>query len=101
MGRPLLNEPRARFAVGKRALVGITILSQDGDLVERNQFVGRIASVDPDRGIELLLDDRSSYWLPPDSRSLEEARPGEYSLRSNGQTVVDPDYICTWDDHSA
>ena len=94
--RPLLNEQRARFAVGKRALVGITVLSSDEELLERHQFVGTIADADPDHGIRLLLDDGSDYWLPPDSRCLEEARPGEYRLHSNGQTVVDPDYVCTW-----
>ena len=95
-GRPLLNEQRAQFAVGKRALVGITVVSHDGEPVEQHQFVGTIADTDPDDGIRLLLDDGTDYWLPPDSRSLEEARPGEYRLRSNGQTVVDPDYVCTW-----
>jgi hypothetical protein len=66
------------------------------DLIEQSQFVGTIAEVDPVRGIELVLDDRSSYWLPPDARAFQEASPGEYTLRSTGQTVVDPDYICTW-----
>jgi hypothetical protein len=95
-GRPLLNEQRARFMVDKRVLVGITVLSKDGDLVEQHQFAGTIASVDPDHGIQLTLDDGGAYWLPPDTRALEEARPGEYRLRSNGQTVVNPDYLCTW-----
>ena len=95
-GRPLLNEPRARFMVDKRALVGLTVLSQGGDLVKQSQFVGTITEVDPARGIELVLDDHSSYWLPPDARAFEEAPPGEYTLRSNGQTVVDPDYVCRW-----
>jgi hypothetical protein len=95
-GRPLLNEQRTQFAVGKRALVGITVVSHDEQLVERQQFVGTIAAADAHHGIRLSLDDGSDYWLPPDTRSLEEARPGEYSLHSNGQTVVDPDYVCTW-----
>jgi hypothetical protein len=95
-GRRLLNESRARFMVDKRALVGLTVLSQAGDLIEQSQFVGTIAEVDPARGIELVLDDRSSYWLPPDARAFQEAAPGEYTLRSTGQTVVDPDYVCTW-----
>jgi hypothetical protein len=95
-GHRLLNESRARFMVDKRALVGLTVLSQSGDLIEQSQFLGTIADVDPARGIELVLDDQSSYWLPPDVRAFQEAPPGEYTLRSTGQTVVDPDYVSTW-----
>jgi hypothetical protein len=95
-GRPVLNEARARFMFGKRALVGLDLMSETGDLIEQSQFTGIIARVDPADGIQLVLDDQSVYWLPPDARSFEEAAPGEYTLRSNGQTVVNPDYIATW-----
>ncbi len=95
-GRPNLNEPRALFMVDKRVLVGLTVLSEKGDLVEQTQFVGTVESVDRADGIRLVLDDGASYSLPPDARAFEEAAPGEYTLRSNGQTVVDPDYVCTW-----
>jgi hypothetical protein len=96
-GDALFNEQRARFAIGKRVLVGITELSPDEeDVVARHAFAGTVRSVEPERGIELLLDDRSSYWLPPDASSLHEAPPGEYALRGTGQTVVDPDYTVTW-----
>jgi hypothetical protein len=95
-GRPILNEERAEFAIGKRVLVGITVLTPGGELIEQRQFVGQVASVDPAKGIELNLANRTSYWLPPDARLLEEAAPGEYRLRSTGEIVTDPDYISTW-----
>jgi hypothetical protein len=96
-GEALFNEQRARFAIGKRVLVGITELSPDEeDVVARHAFAGTVRSVERERGIELLLDDRSSFWLPPDASSLREAPPGEYALRASGQTVVDPDYTVTW-----
>jgi hypothetical protein len=99
-GRPSFNEERARFALGKRVLIGLTMLSTSGDLAERRQFLGTIARIDPTAGIELTLGDGSTYWLPPDARSLEEAPPGEYRLRSTSELVVDPDYIFTWTVHS-
>jgi hypothetical protein len=95
-GVPQLNQERARFAIGKRVLVGLTTLSPAGELVERRQFPGKLVAVDPARGLALELDDGSHYWLPPDVRSLAEAPPGEYRLRSTGQVELDPDYICTW-----
>jgi hypothetical protein len=96
-GEALFNVQRACFAIGKRVLVGITELSpQEDEVVGRHTFAGTVCSVDPERGIELRLDDRSSYWLPPDTSALREAPPGEYELRATGQTVVDPDYTATW-----
>jgi hypothetical protein len=91
------NRAEAECAIGKRVLVGITVLSHDDDeVVERHSFAGLVKSVEPSRGIELLLDDDTSYWLPPDTDSLREAPPGEYYLRDTGQTVVNPDYLATW-----
>ena len=95
-GAPTLNEERARFALGKRVLVGLTVLSSAGDLVEQRQFAGSLISVDSAHGLELELDDDSRRWLPPDVRSLEEAPPGEYRLRSTGEVEQDPDYLFTW-----
>jgi hypothetical protein len=96
-GDVLFNEARARFALGKRVLVGVTVLSSDEqEVVQRHAFAGVVASIEPARGIELRLDDQTSYWLPPDSSALQEAPPGEYQLHDTGQTIVDPDYITTW-----
>jgi hypothetical protein len=96
-GETVFNEERARFAIGKRVLVGISVLTPDEqDVAERHAFAGTVASVEPGRGIELRLDDRSSYWLPPDMSALHEAAPAEYVLRDTGQTVVSPDYTTTW-----
>jgi hypothetical protein len=67
----------------------------DGEVAQR-QLVGTLSSVDPVRGIGFSLDGGGTYRLPPDGRALEEACPGSYRLRSTGETVVDPDYTCTW-----
>jgi len=36
------------------------------------------------------------FSLPPDVTSLQPAKPGTYKLRSSGEVVVNPDYVCTW-----
>jgi hypothetical protein len=61
-GRPSFNAERARFAVGKRVLIGLTKLSASGEAVQRRQFLGTVARVDPVSGIELALADGSTYW---------------------------------------
>jgi hypothetical protein len=95
-GRRRLNEARAQFALGKRVLLGVTVILPTGAVVEQRQLVGELMTVDASDGLELILDDGSSYWLPPDVSALEEAPPGEYRLRSSGEVIVDPDYTCTW-----
>lgn len=36
------------------------------------------------------------FWLPPDVGPFQDAKPGEYKLRSTGEVVVDPDLLATW-----
>jgi hypothetical protein len=95
-GRPVLNEDRAQFAIGKRVLVGITKMTPDGLAQEHGQLFGTLSAIDAANGLTLALSNGTTYTLPPDIRSLEEARPGEYRLRSTGEVVVDPDYTFTW-----
>ncbi len=93
--RPLLNLDRALAMRGRRALVGVTNIDRDDNVIDREQFVGRIADVDAS-SITLEVADGSARWLPPDVRPFDEAWPGEYRLRDTGELVVDPDYVVTW-----
>ncbi|HEV2489437.1 MAG TPA: hypothetical protein VGT03_06495 [Candidatus Acidoferrales bacterium] len=49
-----------------------------------------------EKGITIKLNDGSEFTLPPDLRVLEPAPPGEYRLRSTGEVIVDPDYLCSY-----
>jgi hypothetical protein len=40
--------------------------------------------------------DGKLYTLPPDTRSIEVAPPGEYRLRATGEVVCNPDYTVTF-----
>lgn len=93
--RPLLNLERALSMRGRRALIGVTNVDRESNVIDQEQFVGRIADVD-ESSITLELEDGSTRWLPPDVRPFDEAWPGEYRLRGTGELVVDPDYVATW-----
>jgi hypothetical protein len=95
-GRPLMNEDRARFALGKGVLVGVTEVSTSDEVLAQRQFFGVIESADPRHGLSLRLANGELRNLPPDVRGLEEAPPGEYRLRSTGEVVKDPDFTMTW-----
>ncbi|HEX8662043.1 MAG TPA: hypothetical protein VF686_09250 [Brevundimonas sp.] len=85
--------------VGRRVLVGLTFLHPDESFDRQEQMFGRIVSMDRSNGVEVALEGQrvgETFWLPPDLRPFSEAAPGEYRLRSTGETVVDPDLLATW-----
>jgi len=98
-GLPAWDDEVATSLPGKLILVGITYKDAEGAVVESVQFFGRVVKAERARGITLALEGGRSgetYVLPPDMRSLERARPGEYRLRSTGEIVIDPDFLITW-----
>lgn len=95
-GRPVLNEERLQAMGGRTVLVGITEVSDDGEVVDRQQFAGVLRGVGDDGWITLELLDGTLASLPPDTRPFEEARPGRYELSTTGQVVDDPDFLCSW-----
>lgn len=97
--RPVWDATLAESVVGKVILVGLTYLSDDGGIMEQDQFFGTVLSVHPRAGIVLLLAgqrDGKQYALPPDTRSIEVAPPGEYCLRATGDVVCNPDFTVTF-----
>jgi len=85
--------------VGKTILVGVTTQDFRGNVLYQEQVHGRIDVADPKRGLVIELHGAGAgrkYALPPDLRSLEDAPPGEYRLRSTGEIVRDPDFLVTW-----
>ena len=82
---------------GARLLVGITREHQSGE-VSREQFWG-VAHIEDHGDLCLVViecKDGKIREYPFDNRTLQEASPGEYRLRSTGEVVVDPDYLMTW-----
>ena len=89
------DDDLAQRLLGKVLLVGLTYMAVDGAVIEQQQFFGQAVSVDSCKGILVALSGIRSgehFNLPPDTRAIETAAPGEYRLRATGDVVVDPDY---------
>ena len=85
--------PQPGAFMGKRVLVGITVLDKAGVLIEQFQVHGRVSDFSPRDGLVLTKPDGGRYTLPPSLAWLKPARPGEYRLRSTGEVLIDPDYL--------
>jgi hypothetical protein len=95
--RPKYDEAFARSLVGKVILVGRTIEDRRGEFKGQEQLWGKVESVSPGGIVLALQGSRAGEreTLPPATDWLEPAKPGNYRLRSTGETVVDPDFLLT------
>lgn len=85
--------------LGKRLLVGLTYVGVGGTPVDHLQVHGRVQTADPHSGVILQLEGKragESFTLPPDTSAIRIAPPGDYHLRSTGETVANPDYLAEW-----
>lgn len=85
--------------VGKTLLVGVTYYGADGSPTGQEQFYGNVKRANTSDGIVMRLDGTrlgEEFALPPDTRSVYRAAPGQYRLRSTGEVVVDPDFTVTF-----
>jgi len=81
--------------IGKTILIGLTYYTADNEFIEQKQCWGTVIEADENR-ISVKLNDGKIFVLPPDLSSTQAAAPGEYFLHSTGETVVNPDYLATW-----
>ena len=85
--------------VGRMVLVGLTAL-EGQTVVERYQVHGRIALVDPARGVQVMLVETGRpFWLPGEREAFEVAPIGDYRLSASGEVVRNPDLFTTWAVH--
>jgi hypothetical protein len=93
------DEGFAEELVGCLVLVGITRLDPAGEVIDTDQMFGFVTSADRGRGIALKLGGRrdgETYVLPPQTDIFEPGTLGDYRLKSTGEWVSAPDYVCTW-----
>src|SRR5882757_3051670 len=93
------DQEEADGIVGMSVVVGITRLAADGKTVKsQTQYHGRITGAKPN-GFEITCEGKSAgetMTLPPDLRAFHHARPGQYKLRSTGETIENPDLTTSW-----
>ncbi|MEY4483887.1 MAG: hypothetical protein RL693_1339 [Verrucomicrobiota bacterium] len=80
--------------IGKTVLIGISKLNHRDEVLEQQQYVGVIASIDD--LIHIRLSNGVDFTLPPDLNAFQAAQPGVYRLRSTGEEVEDPDFTVSW-----
>ena len=97
---PNWDAERAAWLVGRYALVGMTWVEADGTTVKRTaQYHGTIVSCTPAEGVTIVCAGAhvgESICLPPAPNRFEDAKPGEYRLRTTGEVVKDPDVTSSW-----
>lgn len=81
--------------IGKVLLAGITYYTHDEEFIEQKQFYGTVIKAD-ENVICIKQTDGTEFRLPPDLSSTKRAKKGEYKLRCNGEIVVNPDFLATW-----
>lgn len=89
----------AQTLPGQLVLVGLAYFETDSENPVEQQLFGRVVAADERKGILLSLEGRRTgeeFNLPPDTRSFQRARSGEYRLRSTGETVFNPDFTVTF-----
>ncbi|MET0027610.1 MAG: hypothetical protein ABW101_08225 [Candidatus Thiodiazotropha sp.] len=93
---------KAKELIGKYILVGITYLDSNGEIESQQQLHGSIKRATEDEGILIQLAgvyDGEEWNMPPVTSSITKAEPGEYKLRSTGEVVTDPNFLCKWEVH--
>jgi hypothetical protein len=96
--RLLRGAERLQHLVGARLLVGVNVRAPDGSVLDREQFCGRVLEVaDGVVVVERPHAPDDPAVLPADPENYNVAPAGRYVLATTGETVVDPDYLTTWD----
>jgi hypothetical protein len=73
----------------------VTVRDAAGTVMSRTQFCGLVLEVTD--GVVVVDKDGEPALLPSDDLAYSTAPPGRYTLSASGETVVDPDYLTTWD----
>ena len=92
----MFTEPGAKALIGKRVLVGITNRSDDGGVVDLEEYDCRIVRASADEGIVMQAASGEVLTFPPDLRPYFGARRGEYRFKRSGHVALDPDLQTSW-----
>ncbi len=94
----------AASLIGKYILIGLTYLDTGGKLESQEQLHGIVLSVSEIDGILIQLKgtNQNQEWnMPPSTEGITIADPGIYKIRSTGEEIKNPDFLCTWQIHKS
>jgi hypothetical protein len=97
--RPEWDAALAEALIGRTAVIGVTYVDANGDVVRRVQMHGVVGQADPKAGVRIDLAGTKTgrvYWLPPQVSNFYPAQAGVYRLKETDEEVVDPDFLSTW-----
>jgi hypothetical protein len=95
--RPDFDQDRASSMIGKTLLVGLTYMGSENEVARMEQFHGEVERASADAGVVLRLSGSGrEFVLPPDLSHIEAAPPGEYRLKTSGELVANPNFLCTY-----
>ncbi|WP_300393702.1 hypothetical protein [Henriciella sp.] len=83
---------------GKIVLAGLSFLDEEGAVAERFQLYGRVIRASRHEGVVLAKGDGTGeFILPPyPLQSYRRAASGEYTIKSSGARIMDPDFTTAW-----
>lgn len=85
------------YYIGKHILVGITYVDSAGNVFSQKQLHGNISRIEPNQGIFIKISgSETEFIMPLDFSVIQEAQPGEYILKTTGETVINPDFTALW-----
>ncbi len=93
------DEGFAEEMIGQTILVGITYVNAADEELSLEQVHGVIIGAEAGSGITVRLQGARAgemKTLPPSTSWIEVADPGDYTLRSTGERVTDPDLITSY-----
>src|SRR4051812_15521593 len=93
------NADFAADLIGTHLVVGITHVDHAGNAVSHEQFHGQVNRASVAEGVVLVDSAGKEHWVPLDREAFRPADPGAYTLKSTGETLVDPEWLSTWTVH--
>jgi hypothetical protein len=94
-----IETERVESLIGKSILIGLTYIDSKGSITERKELHGKIIKIN-NSGISVKLQgihNGENFRLPPNTKALKEASPGEYRLRTTGEVIINPDLFITYE----
>lgn len=90
-------EELKEYLKGKVFLIGLTFINNKNEIIEQYQTHGIVSELSDNGLIKFKRDSTDVFQMPFDSKSIKEAPRGEYTEKTTGKMVQNPDFLMTWE----